>query len=59
LTNSVSKDVEFRNNEVNRKVIFDGEYTAKKGGIKLNEFIIAGAANPVTGSTITFYLSVD
>jgi hypothetical protein len=40
LTNSLSKDVEFRNKETNRKVIFEGEYTAKKGGIKLNEFAV-------------------
>jgi hypothetical protein len=30
LTNSLTKAVEFRNNEVNRKVVFEGEYTAKK-----------------------------
>ena len=59
LTNSVSKDVEFRNNESNRKVVFDGTYTAKKGDIKLNEFTVQGNANPVTGSTVTFYLSID
>jgi hypothetical protein len=60
LTNTITKDVEFRNNESNRKVIFDGEYTAKKGGIKLNEFSVSGpAAGTVTGADITFYLFVD
>ena len=58
LTNSVSKDVEFRNNESNRKVVFDGTYTAKKGGIKLNEFSVAGNGT-VTWANVTFYLSID
>ena len=58
LTNSLTKAVEFRNNEVNRKVVFDGEYTAKKGDLKLNEFIMSGSNN-ITGSKVTFYLSID
>ena len=64
LTNSATKAVEFRNNESNRKVVFEGEYTAKKWAIKLNEFILSGSktAAAVTGvntGTITFYLSID
>ena len=59
LTNNLSKVVEFRNNESNRKVVFDGTYTAKKWGLKLNEFIISGASVPATTWTVTFYLLID
>ena len=30
LTNSITKDVEFKANEVSRKAVFDGTYSAKK-----------------------------
>ena len=60
LTNSLTKDVEFRKNESNRKVVFDGTYTAKKGGVKLNEFTVSdnGTVSNIAKS-ITFYLTVD
>jgi hypothetical protein len=30
LTNSITKDVEFKSKEVSRKAVFDGTYSAKK-----------------------------
>jgi hypothetical protein len=40
LKNELSKSVEFLTNETNRKVVFDGTYTAKKAAVDLNEFWI-------------------
>ena len=58
---SSSNDIEYKNGEVNKLVIFDGTYTAKKGDIYLNEFKVTGgdlsALNAKT--KITFYLSLD
>ena len=59
LTNTLSKVVEFRNKESNRKVVFDWVYTAKKWALKLNEFIISGAAVSTNTGVVTFYLIVD
>jgi hypothetical protein len=41
LTNTITKDVEFKKNEVTRKEVFNGTYSAKKGDLKLNEFTIS------------------
>jgi hypothetical protein len=50
-------------NETNRKVVFDGTYTARKGDVSLNKvYIEAPTNNPITNSgsnKITFYVSVD
>ena len=40
LENKLSKTVEFVMNETNRKVVFDGTYTARKGDVNLNKFKI-------------------
>jgi hypothetical protein len=40
LTSKVSKEVELILNETNRKTIFDGTYTAKKGAVTLKYFTI-------------------
>jgi hypothetical protein len=57
LTNTLTKAVEFKRNEANRKVVFEGTYTAKKGDLKLNEFTVTG--NPYNSGNVTFYLIVD
>jgi len=71
MTNSNIKDQEFANRDSQRKTIFNGEYTAKKGDVKLNEFLIT--ANDATGvnkaitsgasadfkNKVTFYVFVD
>jgi hypothetical protein len=59
LTNSITKDVEFKANEVTRKAVFDGTYSAKKGDLKLNEFTVSGPAVAANSGTVTFYLIVD
>jgi purine-nucleoside phosphorylase len=64
MTNSLTKEVEFANKESNRKVVFEGTYTAKKGDVKLNEFAIAKLASPTSTinrnkDKVTFYLTVD
>jgi hypothetical protein len=42
LENNLTKKVEFIQNETNRKVVFEGTYTAKKGGdIDLNKFFVS------------------
>ena len=58
LENKLTKDVEFLQNETNRKVVFDGTYTAKKADIDLNKFAIAWAGIG-NGHKVTFYLFVD
>jgi hypothetical protein len=47
LKNTLTKDVEFVNEETNTKVVFDGTYTAKKARVDLNKFYLSGA-NPLT-----------
>jgi hypothetical protein len=67
MTNSATKDVEFMNKETNKKVVFDGTYTAKKGDITLNAYEITRIAptSAIMGNTelakdkITFYVSID
>ena len=69
LENTLTKNVEFLLNETSRKVVFDGTYTAKKGGdIDLNKFFIYadGGYDPTDNANanqyknkITFYLFVD
>jgi len=64
LENNLSKDVEFLLKETNRKVVFDGTYTAKKGwDIDLNKFFIQwnyeNPANWNNSNKLTFYLFVD
>lgn len=60
LENNLSKDVEFIANETNRKVVFDGTYTAKKADIDLNKFTIStGSAHTATNHKATFYLFID
>jgi hypothetical protein len=63
LENNLTKAVEFMQNETNRKVVFDGTYTARKGDVSLNKVYIDAPTNsPKTNSgnnKITFYVSVD
>jgi len=49
LKNNVSKTVEFANKATRTEIVFDGTYTAKKGDIELNEFLIKSTAT--TSST--------
>ena len=58
LKNSLTKDVEFLNEETNTKVVFDGTYTAKKALVDLNKFYISWA-NALSGVDVTYYLYVD
>jgi hypothetical protein len=50
-------------NETNRKVVFDGTYTARKGDVNINKVYIDAPTNsPKTNSgenKITFYVTVD
>jgi len=61
LTNTVTDDVEYNNNEVNTYTIFEWVYTAKKNDIYLNEFTVTQVEEGkiTTASPITFYLSID
>jgi hypothetical protein len=67
MTNSMTKEVEFNNKETNTKPVFEGTYTAKKGDVKLNEFIITSNTDItnklVNGNTeihkVTFYVYID
>ena len=61
LTSKVSKEVELIRNETNRKTIFEGTYTAKKGAVTLKEFIIRpdGAYGFNTTDKATFYITVN
>ena len=56
--NSLSKAVEFMNNDTNDGVVFDGTYTAKKANINLNKFYMSGAANG-DKIKVTYYLYVE
>ena len=59
LDNNLTKEVEFIQAETSRKVVFEGEYTAQKGDIYLNEFALAETtAQDFTGD-VTFYLSIN
>ena len=60
LENNLTKDVEFLKNETNRKVVFDGTYTAKKADIDLNKFTVNAKSNAFDGKNkVTFYLFID
>ena len=60
LENKLSKDVEFLTNETNRKVVFDGTYTARKSDLDLNKFTILSGSAPLQGKNkVTFYLFID
>jgi hypothetical protein len=56
--NSLSKAVEFMNNDTNDGVVFDGTYTAKKANINLNKFYMSGAANG-DKIKVTYYLYIE
>ncbi len=59
LTNNISNNVEFLTNQTTRQTVFDGEYTAKKWDLYLNEFAIAETNALQAWDTATFYLSID
>jgi hypothetical protein len=69
MTNSTTKEVEFANKETNRKVVFDGTYTAKKGDVKLNKFTITSKETVSSDLTdligaagtnkVRFYVTID
>ncbi len=60
LKNNATKEVEFANKETNRKVVFDGTYTSKRGDIKLNEFRLDVLRGQYPSNVkVTFYLIVD
>jgi hypothetical protein len=56
--NSLSKSVEYMNQDTNEGVVFDGTYTAKKANINLNKFYMSGAANP-NKVKVTYYLYIE
>ena len=64
LTRDLTKDVEFKNKASDRKPVFEGTYTTKKGAVKLNEFALAWDDTYLTeevmdNNKITFYLIID
>ena len=62
LENNLSKTVEFMINETNRKVIFDGTYTARKGDVYLNSFTIESASSTTYvewNNDVEYYVFVD
>ena len=63
LNKSNTKEAELIKGESNRKTIFDGTYTAKKGTVTLKNFTIKDTS-PATasfnsGDKVTFYVTVD
>lgn len=60
LTNTTTRDVEVKASEVtNRVVLFEGEYTARRQNITLNEFVIEKVGTGLTSNdNITFFLSI-
>lgn len=58
LKNTLDKDVEFIKGESERKVIFDGTYTAKKGDVTLTEFLLSKNASAADAARVTFYVTV-
>ena len=56
--NSLSKAVEYMNQDTNDGVVFDGTYTAKKANINLNKFYMSGDANP-NKVKVTYYLYIE
>ena len=61
MTRDLTKDVEFKNKSADRKPVFEGTYTSKKGAVKLNEFVLEGGFDPdlLDDNKITFYLLID
>lgn len=59
LENNLTKTVQFLKDQTNRKVVFDGTYTAKKGNIELNKFVIEGADVADAKNKVTFYLLIN
>ena len=58
LKNNLDKDQEFIKGESERKVIFDGTYTAKKGDVTLTEFVLSKSATAADAARVTFYVTV-
>ena len=60
LKNTLDKEsIEYLYEETNRKVVFDGTYTAKKADVYLASFYMTGTEPTLSGNTITYYLSID
>lgn len=59
LENNLTKTVEFMKNETNRKVVFDGTYTARKGDVYLNKFSIDGTAIAGDKNDVEYYVFID
>ena len=59
LKNSLSKAVEYMNQDTNEGVVFDGTYTAKKADVYLASFYMTGTTPNLNGNAITYYLSID
>jgi uncharacterized protein YfaT (DUF1175 family) len=59
LENNLTKRVEFVTNETSKKTVFDGNYTAKKGDVKLNSAVVTGKLNSALTGDITFYVTID
>jgi hypothetical protein len=60
LENKNTKDVELTLNDPNRKVIFEGTYTAKKGTVTLKNFVITTVEDELAlvPANPTFYVTV-
>ncbi len=58
LKNDLDKDVEFIKGESERKEIFNGTYTAKKGDVTLTEFVLSKSATAADDARVTFYVTV-
>ena len=60
LKNTLDKEsIEYLYEETNRKVVFEGTYTAKKADVYLASFYMTGTKPVLSGNTITYYLSID
>lgn len=58
LDNKVSKDLEVKVQDATRVVIFDGDYSARRDTVELNQFKITGTSW-TTPDYVNFYLYVD
>ena len=63
MTNSLTSqnDAEFKNNESNTLLVFDGTYTAKKQDVNLQDWSIVGSGLAALNSktTVKFFVTVD
>ncbi len=59
LDNKNTKEVELVKDENNRKIIFEGTYTAKKGAVTLKNFVITKASGTAVDGKPTFYVTID